>query len=349
MAVLGPDIVLIGAGRSPHTRNLRRRNGFPHRNRWIGTIQMRAHLRVGVDREFVQKHYEQIVEAVRDGVLLVEYKLDRFVDAEELKTLAFGSEEERQAYEQEATNQLEQKTAEYQQLAEQRRLEEYERSARSVLGRMPVAKPDADRIPVGMAGGDLTGGGTEDLRFATDDPSHDINTVERYGGEKDGIGAFSAPLNTLEGSREEHIQSPRELAAELAAETTEASARGELVPDQPEAEARAIQEAPPPPTEEEAAKMDVGTTPNVEPTPDDVTDAEPEYHPDEDPDASNDQPPPEGEPIPEGEFKPLPEGWKSATKAELLAYCEERGIDTSDTPSNKELRRRLEGYQARGA
>jgi hypothetical protein len=93
------DFILIGAGRHPHTKQKRQLRQPRHRNRWIGTLQVSVGLRIPVNLEFVQQHFKQLVEAVNDGVVLVEYKSDRFVDPEELNTLVFGSDEARDTYE----------------------------------------------------------------------------------------------------------------------------------------------------------------------------------------------------------------------------------------------------------
>lgn len=279
---LGPDIILVGAGRSPHTRELRRQKGFTRRNRWIGPIQVRTNMRIGVDIDFVKKHHDAIAKAVEDGVLLVEYKFDKFVDAEELQTLAFGSEEERAAYEEEVAALNEERAAELQQKSDERREAEFEARTKSVLGYMPVAKPGASDIPQGEEGGTLDGGAPEQPE-TEHDPNAPLTDIDQHP-DKPGIQATSAPIgNTL---HETSTTTPRDIAQRLQEEVS----------------------------------------------------AEPEYTPNSS----------ATEPLPPGEFKPLPDGWKNATKAELLAFSEERGIDTSDTPSNKELRRRLDDYEKRG-
>jgi hypothetical protein len=331
---MAQDIVLIGAGRSPHTRNLRRNRGFRPRNRWIGPVQVRTHMRIAVDQDFVKQHYDQIVQAVEDGVLLVEYKLDRFVDATELKTLAFGSEEERAAYEQEATQKLEESAAEYQRLSEEKKAEEDEAARLSVLGDMPVAKPGADVIPQGEARGDaLTGGegqGVPKQGFVGDEP---LNELDRSDKEK-GIQAESAPLNTIEGTREEGLTSPRDLAQARQEEVTAANAEGRTLVGQRDEEAEAAANSV------EGAEQPV---PTGLPTPEELTaqrGQEPEYQPEE---TGVDN----AEATTDTDYKPLPEHWRTSTKPELLALCEERSIDTSDMPSNKELKRRLESYESR--
>jgi hypothetical protein len=46
-------------------------------------------------------------------------------------------------------------------------------------------------------------------------------------------------------------------------------------------------------------------------------------------------------------YQPLPEGWDKSNKTGLLSFCEERQIDVSDAPSNRDLRKRLEDYEGR--
>ena len=256
---MAQDIVLIGAGRSPHTRARRRAKGFPSRNRWIGPVQVRTSMRYPVDAAFVKQWYEQIVKAVEDGVLLVEYKLDRFVDADELKTLASGSEEELAAYEKKATE----KTPEKPHASPP--------GTDPVLDTMPVQKPGADEIPEGTEGTPDDQG--PDLSSGTEEHPTNLNTIDRSEEEK-GVEIESAPLNTVEGSREEPMTSPRDVAQQA--------------------------------LEEVAGTEGTGS-----------------------------------------DYQPLPDDWRSGSKADLLAHCEQRGIDTSDTPSNRVLRQRLDEYASR--
>lgn len=266
------DIILVGAGRSPHTKQKRRNNGFPQRNFYLGTIQIRSGLRIPVDVDFIKKWYDDIVKRIEAGTLLVEYKNDSFVDPEELKTLAFGSDAEKEAYEAEARGKVEAKAEEQRMATEELREKEAEARRLSTLGAtVPGAEGDED-LP-------REEGATEDDGTTPDAVRLDDNTV---------------------GSRAQKILSPRDAAdarvAELAA----------------------------------AEQYDASGN---------VTDgSEPEV-PAATPSASRAADP---------DFRPLPDGWQKATKPELLSLCEERGIDVSDMPSNKELRRRLDAYVARG-
>lgn len=340
------DIVLLGAGRSPHTKWRRRHNRFPKRNFYLGQIQILVNSRIPVDREFLKKYFHEIKKHIEEGVLIVEYKFDKFVDPEELKILAFGSEEERKAYEDEATGKLTERNQELQQTAEERKAEEDERARRSIVGDIPLPG---------------TGAGDTDVS-----PEGATSEEERY---RDGRLSMLSSDN-LQGSHEEAFTSPIGKAGALQRETTEANAAGETLLDQTDAEAQAAAnsvEATDPSesiekiVKEDSLSPDQQTTPENEGRSDPVAEAgtdsatadkaaagstdvaeahdDPEYHPDEElgtnaPSDRSDDP----------NFKPLPDGWKTAAKPELLTYCEERGIDTSDMPSNKVLRQRLNAY-----
>jgi hypothetical protein len=230
------DIVLVGAGRSPHTKSLRRQNGFPQRNFYLGTLQIRTGMRVPVEVDFVKQHYDEIVKRVEAGTLLVEYRFDTFVDPKELGTLAFGSEEDRTAYEKEVVELRDAAVAELMRASEAKHAED-EEASRIV----PIDTP-ADGEPL---------------------------------------------YDNLEGSHEAIDVSELEVgrSKDFAAESEH---------DEPEESAVAVS-----------------------------------------PERADDP-----------NFQPLPDGWRSYTKSDLLALCAERGIDASDMPSNRELRRRLDAYLA---
>jgi hypothetical protein len=105
------DLVLIGATYDPRTKQIRQFKQPRRRNLWIGTIQLRSGMRAPLDLDFVRQHYDAIVTAIQDGLALLQYKHDQFVDADELKILAFGSEEEKQAYEERAAAEIAQESA----------------------------------------------------------------------------------------------------------------------------------------------------------------------------------------------------------------------------------------------
>src|SRR3954470_10542295 len=96
------DIILIGAGRHPQTKQLRAKKKPARRNVWIGAVQITTGMRYPITVEFLKANFKPIAEGLENGVLLIEYKFDKSVDLEELTTLAFGSEGEREAYEKEA-------------------------------------------------------------------------------------------------------------------------------------------------------------------------------------------------------------------------------------------------------
>lgn len=297
------DIILIGAGRSPHTKQLRQQKKPARRNPWIGTVQILTGMRFPVDVDFLKANFKAIVEAVESGVLLVEYKFDKYVDPEELEVLAYGSAEEREAYEEEASQAIEAKVVEQTMLAEERSAAIDDDLRRSVMSNMPVPQADST-VPEGTAAETPPEEGPEG--------SANPDNATRFNGGPDGVPPPSnAPeLDNVEGSHADPITSPRDVAAEGQRELSQADDVEGLHPNQVADEQRA----------EEA--LEEGHD-------------DPEYVPDQQINRS----------IPEGtEYKPLPDGWKSAGKTDLLTYCAERGIDTSDMPSNKELRKRLDGY-----
>jgi hypothetical protein len=294
------DIVLLGAGRSPLTKQRRRLNRFPKRNFYLGTLQILVNSRIPVDREFLKKYYEEIKKRVDEGVLIVEYKFDKFVDLDELKTLAFGSEEERKAYEESASTELGNRVAELQELADQKK----------------AAEEEAVRL---SRVGDLTT--DENARF------------------RDGRLTMNDADN-LEGSHEEVLTSPDAKAAALRRATSEANKAGRTVIGQTEAEAAAAAASVEGPTSDPLPGA--GLDAEQKTSPDDEDHEDPEYHPDQELGTNRATRSAETDPT----FKPLPDHWRQAPKPELLTYCEERGIDTSDMPSNKALRHRLDAYLA---
>lgn len=76
-------LYLIGAGRHPATRQLRRANRFSRRVNRVGELTI-SHRRVDVDLEFVRKHLKDIVAYMRKGTLIVAHSSDKFVDEAEL-------------------------------------------------------------------------------------------------------------------------------------------------------------------------------------------------------------------------------------------------------------------------
>lgn len=292
------DIILIGAGRSPHTKQLRAQNGHPRRTFYIGEIHIRSGMRFPVNIAFIQKYFDQIVAAIAAGNLLVEYKFDKFVDSEELQVLAFGSEVERQAYEEEASQHAQEAAAvmEEKKLALQAEKDEAARITRYGDGSEAV-DPRGELPP---------GGGAENAALTLQANEQHPNLLDNYGdgtnatggSEDEEVLAEKPLLDNLEGSHEETITSPDE-AAQAARE--------------------AYQEDHP-----------------VDEQEDDLAD-EPEYHTDD-----NEAPRTNDDP----NFKPLPANWQHAAKPDLLNLCTERGIEVSDMPSNKELRRRLKAYGA---
>lgn len=320
------DIILIGAGRSPLTKQRRTLNRFPQRNFYIGNIHIRTGMRFPVNEAFLKKHFSEIEKRVEAGTLIVEYKLDKFVDMEELKTLAFGSEEARKAYEEEATAALEERAAASQEASDKLRAEQEEAARLSVLGDLPVAKPGEDQIPVSEVEGDDTPGTTPNdnatrLTGGTLMQDHarlEAQKAERR--ERDTGDNADTSIDTsvsdqqddnMQGSHEETFTSPRDLAQAAQEEVTA----------------------------EQTSDAEQGSD-DVEP--------EPEYRPDAALGSSSGERNDEQRTSDNPDFKPLPAGYHSAAKPELLALCEERGIDTSDMPSNKELRRRLDEYAERG-
>lgn len=239
-------------------------------------------MRLTVDKDFVKQWFDQIVEAVEDGVMLVEHGFDKYVDPDELRTLAFGSEEEQKAYEDRVQRETEEAVAEQQKASEERRAAEDEQQVRSVMGDLPFHDRNA---PVG-------GTATPGDEFSEEPPYDNI------------AGSHALP----------HLTSPREKADALQREAAEQQA-AETQGENPG-----------------ARTLDANIADEVVAGEEDVE--EPEVtDPDTTERAAND-----------ANFKPLPSGWRHASKPELLAYCEERGIDTSDMPSNKELRKRLDSY-----
>lgn len=285
------DIILIGAGRSPHTKQRRRRNGYPKRNVWIGSREIRTNMRIPVDVEFVKANYDQIVAAVGAGVLLVEYKLDKFVDPTELKTLAFGSDAEKEAYEESIRGRNDKIVQRAKTLSEEKRVDDEENARLSVLGDFPIGEDGNPILP--------------EYKHEGAEGAVNIDNATRLTG---GL-QVDTPLETgdnFAGSHAESITSPRQLADAVIAARNPAEGV------------------------ESGAPVDDALEGGED---------EPEYHPGADvgeqPTRSTDDP----------NYKPLPDGWKQSAKAELLSLCEERGIDTSDAPSNKELRKRLENYE----
>lgn len=264
------DIILVGAGRSPHTKFKRRINGFPQRNFYIGTLHIRTGLRVPVDLEFIKKWFNEIVKRIEAGTLLVEYKNDSFVDPEELKTLAFGGDAEKEAYEEEARNKIEAKAEEQKMASEELREKQVEERRLSALGTAVPGAEDDEALP------------------------------REEGGTEDGTVPDAVRLDdNLEGSHAQKVLSPRDVAD---ARVAELAAAGKY---------------------DASGNVSDGGEPELTPA---TPSAERAASPD---------------------FRPLPEGWQKAPKPELLALCEERGIDVSDMPSNKELRHRLDAYIAR--
>ena len=90
-------LTLIGAGRAPQTKELRRLTQPRRRSFFVGPLQITPQKRIDVTVEFCRKHFTTIVPAIQNGTLLVRHNRDRFVDPAELKTLCFGTEEEQKA------------------------------------------------------------------------------------------------------------------------------------------------------------------------------------------------------------------------------------------------------------
>lgn len=88
------ELHLIGAGRHPRTRELRRQTRHQRRSFWIGPLHVSPQKRFTVNTEFCAKHYDQIVVGISNGTVLVQHVRDKFVDAEELRVLCFGSPKE---------------------------------------------------------------------------------------------------------------------------------------------------------------------------------------------------------------------------------------------------------------
>lgn len=258
---MASDIILIGAGRSPETRLLRAKAGYSKRNVWIGTLEVRTGMRYPVDGEFLRKNFDAIVAGVQRGVLIVEYKFDRHCDPDELKTLAFGSDAEREAYEKEASEAVQARAVELD--AAKRERAEQDAADRAV-NRLPVAPP----------------------------PAADEETA----------------LDNMQGSHEVAQPSAQEAADERLRELAAA------------------------PSTEVAHNEALAVASEVELVGDGEDESDQSYAEDL-------------RPLGEGEYKPLPDGWQKAAKPELLGFCAERGIDITDMPNNRALKKRLERYE----
>lgn len=326
------DIILIGAGRHPRTKMQRLKHKPARRNIWIGTVQIITGMRYPVDIEFVKKHFKDIVAGIKAGVLLVEYKYDTYVDPEELQTLAYGSEAERQTYEDSISQGTLARAEELRAASEEGTAQADEALRRNVFSNTPMPQADS-RAGEGEA--------TEPARG----PINPDNAT-RFGGGLDGVAPGEERidndrLNNLEGSHEDPIPktTPRELA-----ESEVRDSSYEHVPDLPPSAAGnvALDEMKPIGQFDEnsnatdaSAAVASAAAPSEDEAEAELDTGEPEYQPDPNVPRS----------VPEGhEYKPLPDGWQKANKAELLQLCTERGIDTSDMPSNKDLRKRLSGY-----
>lgn len=77
-------IVLVGAGRSPLTRDLRRQANFKRRSFRIGGILVRPNLRVEVNTRFVALHEKAVMDALESGTILVYDYTNKRLDADEL-------------------------------------------------------------------------------------------------------------------------------------------------------------------------------------------------------------------------------------------------------------------------
>jgi hypothetical protein len=84
-------LTLIGAGRHPRTKELRRRTHHQRRTFWIGPLHIAPQKKFAVNAEFCAKHYDAIVSGIKNGTVLVQHAFDKFVNPEELKTLCFGT------------------------------------------------------------------------------------------------------------------------------------------------------------------------------------------------------------------------------------------------------------------
>lgn len=80
-------LYLFGGGRHHSTKALRRAARFKRRVFDIGEITIRPNRRVDVNVEFVVKHYDSIVAAMKTGQLLVQHSADEFVDLDELAAM----------------------------------------------------------------------------------------------------------------------------------------------------------------------------------------------------------------------------------------------------------------------
>lgn len=94
------NLILIGAGRHPVTKELRRSMLHQRRTFYIGDLHVMSNKRFPVTVEFVQQYFSTIVAKINEGTLLVQYKSDRFVTPAELKVLCYGDTTEKQSYEQ---------------------------------------------------------------------------------------------------------------------------------------------------------------------------------------------------------------------------------------------------------
>lgn len=278
-----PEIILIGAGRSPYTKQRRRIKRPTRRNLWIGTRQIMTGMRYPVEIEFVQQNFDKIAAGIDDGVLLVEYRNDKFVDPEELKVLAFGSEEEKAAYEEQVAAEVAEQSAELLQRGAELKAEEDDRILKSVQGDYPIGEDGQPILP-------------EYVHQGATQPVLTDNAT-RLNGDVRTVGVQPPTTNPT----------PRELATAVSVAEGGGVVSGATATD--------------------------GATTDTK---------EPEYKPGAASAAQGTQVPPDMA------YKPLPTGWKDSNKTELMALCEERNIDTSDLPSNRELRHRLEQYAARG-
>lgn len=80
-------LYLVGGGRNPHTRELRRAARFSRRVFRIGDLTIRPNRRVVVTTEFCAKYFKEIVAHITDGTLIVQHDADRFVTADDLRAL----------------------------------------------------------------------------------------------------------------------------------------------------------------------------------------------------------------------------------------------------------------------
>jgi hypothetical protein len=291
---LSSDIILIGAGRHPATKQLRAQNGHQRRTFYIGELQIKSNLRLPVNLAFVQKYFDKIIQHIADGTLLVEYKYDTYVDPKELKTLAFGSDAEKQAYEEEISKGIQQQAEVLEQKKEDLRAEKQAEKEASEYGTDEERARVTD--PLGFA---PAGGGAEAAARSLRPEAKSPELLAAVGPNPDGEEPPVSPGTTPE----EKFDSLREAADKRRAETSD-----------PEAQLQ----------EERSAQEGLEEEPE-------------QYVP------TGDEPAPR-EQSDDPNFKPLPKDWRQAAKPELLQLCAERGIDTSDMPSNKVLRQRLEQY-----